>query len=368
MSRAAALRKAFATVSCPACNHSVEAPFINAHLDSGCRKYGRRSSATKYVSGGGRSHQEDDGSHPKDSSFGREPSLKRCREVHEEDTAGVGSSAAATTKPTTVAAAEGTASQVFTIFRREAGNGSRPKTASQLAAEAEILKCIAPDLLALSRARVYPITPCAKSWVVHVPRWFSMSTDDFDALWERHPEQQATVVLFGQEVTCSRWNKMYGQDYVFSGQRSASSGPLSPGDDGCGPQLLAAFERVCTLRHNRSSAPAPPNGVLLNWYGLLQLHNAASLTVHCQYNSLLSVHDVYTSSPVFAHMHTLFCVRDFDDVFMGLDRLHQVRRWVALHRASFRRRDSASSRRAHLFCFVGSDQAVPPAAEKKDCE
>ena len=261
----AALRKAFATVSCPACDHSVEAPFINAHLDSGCRKYGPRRSRTSNVGGGTRSHQERDHSHPKDSSrfiIGREQSPKRRRV---QDTAGISVVATAVAKSTTGGATEGSASQVFPMFRRDAGIGSRPKTASQLAAEAEILKCIAPDLLVLSRARVYPITPCAKSWVVHVPRWSLMSADDFDALWERHPEQQATVVLFGQEVRCSRWNKMYGQEYIFSGQRSTSSGPLSPADDGCGPQLMTAFERVCSLRGNQGSAPAPPNGVLVNW-------------------------------------------------------------------------------------------------------
>lgn len=141
----------------------------------------------------------------------------------------------------------------------------RRKTAAELAAEAELSKYLAPEpLLSLPRARVYALTSCAKSWLLHVPRWCTMASDGFDALWQRHPEDKATVVLFGQKCECSRWNKMYGQDYVFSGQRSASAGALSA--EGCGPELMAAFERVCSLRQPGASAPPQPNGVLVNWY------------------------------------------------------------------------------------------------------
>ena len=42
---AAALREAFALVTCPICARQVESAFINAHIDSGCLKYfGRNSS------------------------------------------------------------------------------------------------------------------------------------------------------------------------------------------------------------------------------------------------------------------------------------------------------------------------------------
>ena len=264
MSQAAALRKSFATVSCPVCDRSVEAPFINAHLDSGCRKYGCSKRSNTNI-------DRDDAHRYYDSGIrgvGLGAPKRRRVQLPRADTGharnGPGSPG---TETTSTATSGGTASRVFPLFGPP-GCSKRPKSASELDAEGEVLKCITPGLLDLPRARVHPITPCGKSWVVHVPRWFSVSADAFNGLWERHPEEHATVVLFGQEVTCSRWNKMYGQDYVFSGQRSSSSGPLSPGNDGCGPELMAAFERVCSLCQRHESAPGEPNGVLVNWYGL----------------------------------------------------------------------------------------------------
>jgi hypothetical protein len=258
MSRAVALRQSFATVSCPICERNVEAPFINIHLDSGCTKHGS-----------GRRARDDDsnselhvqgGNGGVDSRFDRVGSLKRRRlQPDSADNPALGSTSA------TATIASSTTPKVFPVFEGF-GIARQQKTASILAAESEMSRCIKLDLLALPRARVYPLTQCAKSWVAHVPAWCSMSTDAFNTLWERHPKQQATVVLFGQEVTCSRWTKMYGQDYVFSGQRSASSGPLSSDSDGCGQELMAAFERICSLRPCQESAPGQPNGVLVNWY------------------------------------------------------------------------------------------------------
>ena len=258
MSRAVALRQSFATVSCPICEQDVEAPFINIHLDSGCTKHGSRRRDRDDSSDSELHVQSGNGG--RDSRFDRVGSPKRRRlQPEPADNPALGSRSA------TATIASSTTPKVFPMFEG-LGISRQRQTASDLAAEAEMSRCITLDLRALPRARVYPLTQCAKSWVAHVPGWCSMSTDAFNALWERHPKQQATVVLFGQEVTCSRWTKMYGQDYVFSGQRSASSGPLSSDSDGCGPELMAAFERVCSLRPCQESAPAQPNGVLVNWY------------------------------------------------------------------------------------------------------
>jgi hypothetical protein len=114
--------------------------------------------------------------------------------------------------------------RTFALF----GGQGRRETAAELSARAELARCLAPrPLLSRPRARLYALVPSAKSWVLHVPAWCRMPLAGFDALWARHPEEHATVVLFGQRVTCSRYNKMYGEDYVFSGQRTAAAGPLS---------------------------------------------------------------------------------------------------------------------------------------------
>lgn len=246
-SKAAALREAFAAVSCPICTQSVEACFINKHIDSGCHKHGAK-----------RPHQAAVPAEATDGVDGAQIPKRQRRgaPLGSEDVA-----AAVGAVPSAVPL------RTFALF----GGQSQRRTAAEMNAETELARCFTSQLLlSLPRARLYPLVPSGRSWVLHVPAWCRMPPASFDALWAQHPENHATVVLFGQQVTCSRYTKMYGRDYIFSGQRTATAGPLSV--EGCGPELMAAFEQVCALaaphenQNENRRTPGIPNGVLVNWY------------------------------------------------------------------------------------------------------
>ena len=63
---AAALREAFALVTCPICARQVESAFINAHIDSGCQKHGRKPQQQQPPPGSARRRpaEEDEGTSP----------------------------------------------------------------------------------------------------------------------------------------------------------------------------------------------------------------------------------------------------------------------------------------------------------------
>ena len=148
-------------------------------------------------------------------------------------------------------------------------------------ARCDALRWLNSSALKLPGARLWPLTSDGTSWVLHVPGWAKLPAADFDTLWERHPAQQAKIVLIGKELTCRRWSQMYGQSYKYSGQ-TAQAKNLS--EDETGRELIACFHSICALvppptqrsaaedvagtKDQGDSRPMPraPNAVLVNWY------------------------------------------------------------------------------------------------------
>ena len=170
---AAALREAFALVTCPICARQVESAFINAHIDSGCQKHGRKPQ-----------HQASPGS-----------ARRRPPAAEDEE----GTSPPPAKQPRPAAAAPAAAQAPWEVF----GSRGPRQTPADAAARAHCQRSLRVDSLlsAHKGARLWGLTEGGESWVLMVPRWARMPTEAaFDDLWRRHPEEQATVVLFGKSI------------------------------------------------------------------------------------------------------------------------------------------------------------------------
>ena len=57
------------------------------------------------------------------------------------------------------------------------------------------------------------------SWIMFgsVPEELTMDEATFESLWEIHPEEYNTVMMYGREVKTPRWQHSYGQPYYYSG-------------------------------------------------------------------------------------------------------------------------------------------------------
>lgn len=76
--------------------------------------------------------------------------------------------------------------------------------------------------------------------------------NQFEHLWERHPTERPTIRMFGRDVQIPRWQKAFGADYEFSGQKSHADEI---------PDILEPY-----LRWARETIEQFLNGILMNFY------------------------------------------------------------------------------------------------------
>lgn len=88
-----------------------------------------------------------------------------------------------------------------------------------------------------------------KVYVGRLPE--NLRARDFDELWDLHPEQFPTIIMYAKVTPLPRWQQAYERDYVFSGQRNTAL-PT--------PEPLGPFVEWARGLHPRLTAP------LLNWY------------------------------------------------------------------------------------------------------
>lgn len=75
---------------------------------------------------------------------------------------------------------------------------------------------------------------------------------NFEQLWQMHPDEHATVIIFGKETPIPRWQKSYGRDYQFSG-KTAKASPV--------PDVLVPY-----LEWAEGLGYGKFNQILVNWY------------------------------------------------------------------------------------------------------
>jgi len=92
----------------------------------------------------------------------------------------------------------------------------------------------------------------------HLPLNLILSGDEFDQLWNLHPDQFHEIVMHGKLLKTPRWQQAYERDYNYTGSRNNAQ-PM--------PAALAPF-----LTWAKNEIDPRLNGLLLNWYDGGQQH------------------------------------------------------------------------------------------------
>ena len=85
------------------------------------------------------------------------------------------------------------------------------------------------------------------------------TNEEFEAIWNLHPEEKGTIKIFGNTIKTSRWYKAYDRSYYFSGIDHEAD----PIPDIVKPYVEIANNSVYAELYDEISEF---NGLLLNWY------------------------------------------------------------------------------------------------------
>src|SRR5262245_32211378 len=91
-----------------------------------------------------------------------------------------------------------------------------------------------------------------------LPDELIFSGEQFETLWQLHPEEYHVIQMPGGPVRTPRWQQAYGADYHYTGRTNRAL-PVPP--------LLEPLVSWC-----RQNIDERLNGVLLNWYEAQQGH------------------------------------------------------------------------------------------------
>ena len=89
-------------------------------------------------------------------------------------------------------------------------------------------------------------------FVGNIPESLRLTSDDFDRLWNLHPEHYHEVKIHGRHVKTPRWQQAYGADYHYTGRVNEAL-PV--------PDIIQPLHAWC-----RANIDERLNGLLLNWY------------------------------------------------------------------------------------------------------
>lgn len=85
-----------------------------------------------------------------------------------------------------------------------------------------------------------------------LPKYLLPNKDDFNKIWDLHPENRSEIMIHGSKIQIPRFQKSYIKDYAFSGA-VAKAAPL--------PKILQPYLDFCnSLKYGVF------NQFLLNWY------------------------------------------------------------------------------------------------------
>lgn len=85
-----------------------------------------------------------------------------------------------------------------------------------------------------------------------LPDKLILRKQQFETLWEMHPDEYHEIMMHGRLVKTPRWQQAYGRDYQYTG-RANEALPV--------PALLQPLHKWC-----REQIDEGLNGLLLNWY------------------------------------------------------------------------------------------------------
>jgi len=81
---------------------------------------------------------------------------------------------------------------------------------------------------------------------------FDCDANQFEEIWEMHPEAYHTIRILGKDVLTPRWQQSYGKNYRYTGSLNNAL-PI--------PDTLSIF-----LKWSQENIDPRLNGILMNWY------------------------------------------------------------------------------------------------------
>jgi len=104
-----------------------------------------------------------------------------------------------------------------------------------------------------------PLTKDETSWidVFQLPEELLPSKEEFEELWDLHPEEHAKVMMYGKLIPVPRFQQSYGKSYSFSGVKHEAL-PIPP--------ILQKFLDYANYTSYSDTYSAKFNMVLVNWY------------------------------------------------------------------------------------------------------
>lgn len=94
------------------------------------------------------------------------------------------------------------------------------------------------------------------TWYEYIPEIsdeIKISDEEFESLWNEHPEEQGKVIIYGRELTCPRWFQSYGRPYKFAGINHEAK-----------PIDHPILKKILQWVNNHSGTEY--NEILVNWY------------------------------------------------------------------------------------------------------
>ncbi len=98
----------------------------------------------------------------------------------------------------------------------------------------------------------HPLDEECRFWHGHLPSELHINKEQFEELWNLHPDDYHLIKIHGREVRTPRWQQAYGVDYHYT-HRVNKALPV--------PALLEPV-----LKWAQSNIHPALNGALLNWY------------------------------------------------------------------------------------------------------
>ena len=95
---------------------------------------------------------------------------------------------------------------------------------------------------------------CWVTQTLDLPKEVQLTSEKFDEIWNLHPTERGTGIMFGKEVTFPRWQESFGRSYYFTGKNHTSR-PIDTH-----PFLEEILEYV------NSQESTTYDQILINWY------------------------------------------------------------------------------------------------------
>lgn len=113
--------------------------------------------------------------------------------------------------------------------------------------------------------------PEGDTWLMlyNIPEELRLNSKQFEALWNLHPAEYNTVMMYGKPIKTPRWQQSFGRDYYYSGMNHSSISLKKLDVKGNNALKYLRKLKKYTNQHYKSNFDNPKgkySSALVNWY------------------------------------------------------------------------------------------------------